>query len=339
MKSSIQRTIMILAICLSAIASYGQVSQNDLADKIQKGIEGNIPKIATSEKPNSEKQISENIAQIGDAVRDANMKSAIDDQSANWIVDGVVSYCSDLGVISSQTNVASIVKVLKRRLDSVDNSKVHRWMALSKSLMANAKSYRQEYRKYIVAQFAASQYIELRLDSRSKGTYLGSYSLTAIANILANDKQSVQETENEGKSTYDATNNGVDSKILTLSFVKLIQDYFAFQKSVNDFSYSNVLSLVFDEKYSYLLDNELTFTQAQPYIEKQLNQIIEKKGETLLVFNDHIMGLYGLIDIREPGVHESLSNTPVRKDKEASSFAVKFKNYPDYWKELTGNNE
>lgn len=318
--------------------AYAQISAKKIASRVQVGIEQKIEirKIADTNKVEA---IHQNIKLLTNAIRDSSMKETLDEETASWLIQGIVKYISDLGIggLSNTNNqqIKDLTKLLGQRLNGMDNNKAGDWMAYSNKLLKEARIYRMQYQKYILKRLSTPKYIKVRFSSRSRGMYLGSFSIDSVASGLANMNDMPQVTDYESSSSYDATDNAIDSRMLTLSLAKLFKRQFHYQVLRDKFSYGSIVSNLFSEyDYNHPV-NELDFLHARPYIDKYLAKVIRDQEGTLLISYDGLLStLYTLTDIREPGVYDNPDAFKGIKSKLDASggFRVKFRNYGGAWK-------
>lgn len=341
-QKGIQTMVLAIAFLLLPFActvTYSnQLTGNEIAIKVQNGIEKEVFRNNLQIKEDEKKEIDNNIKIIVDAIRDDSRNVKFSTDTANWIVKGIVEYCSDPGVINSRSYAKRVAKELTHIFEGLNESKVQQLMSQSKKLMDSAADYRSKYKRYILSKFITAKSVKLRFKSRSRGIQMGGQLITIIANSLANDVRSASEGQASDLTTYDAIKNVIDSRLLTLALVKTIDEHFKFMEKIDEFSYSNILSGAFEKDNSDLLNKELSFEEAKPYIDKMLSGVIQRNGDTLiLTFDDFQAVMYSLTAVRLPGYQQNKVETSETESNEYP-FTVSFTNSNDYWA-LAFNNE
>lgn len=331
--------VMILIFALSvSFQAFAATTTDEIALRVKNGIEEKL-QLDKVKDASTLNKIHKNIRLISSAITASKLKGSIDDDVANWLIDGIVRYVSSIEIrrlsVVGDDYINGIAKHISHLFES--SEKTNNMLRYSKLLLKEAAVYRGKYQSYLVRQFLASKYIKIRLASRGKGMYLGGFHIGSIANLLAN--ASMQNEDKGSAQSYDASNNEIDSRILTLSIIKYFNGYFKLQKERDEYSYASCMSTIFTDSSLKHPAKELNFHDALPYINSRLNRVFRKKKSILLIsVVDLSMVLYPLMDIREPQVYTKKIPSTKSMLGMPGGFYVKFHNYKEAWKLIILND-
>jgi hypothetical protein len=348
----IKWVLSLLVFFLVVPNASAQVSKDQMADRVQEQIQKGVYQGIMPTDKGQDALVQKNISRFANILRNSAMNGTVDVKSADWLVSGISSYIIGMGygglakTDSQNPQIPDLLKLLARRFDNLNETTVHEWMSASNKLIEKAATYRSEYRDYLVQWLSHPDAIKLRFSSRSNGMYLGEYSLDAVASALANSNQNQDSNQSQvraGFSTayflFDAKNKPIDSRLLTLTLIKTLDSYFQFQKTVDQFTFGNVISGLFDKEYFSKISQIHNFQQAKPDIQKMLSQITSSDGNSISISYEYLTPvLYGLLDIRLPIVYLRSNEIKNVDLDENTGFWVEFKNWKDGW-ELMSNNQ
>ncbi len=209
---------------------------------------------------------------------------SISDDVAQWVKESILAVVKRniasfiMDSPQGKTYVENYAKLLKVRFSTLDESKGKQFLLRRKTLLEADRVYRAQLRQYLITSLASVHIVRLNVGVAA----LQGFNDGTVSKIISALDLGIRPTyEGDPKpNMLDVSGNKIDSRILTLSLVKDLDDQLTREEVGSGLSFGNIISGAFDDDSSTKLASLKTFAEVKPLVAKLYSEYVVTSGET-----------------------------------------------------------
>lgn len=286
---SIQIAALITIGILYSSIAVASVQKTDLRKEVEFSIKQGLLKQMgdKDEVGETKRRVAFRATRLAETINQLKINE-IDDELAAWIRESfdIVTHPSwrfseDYGPVNLSFD--HFVRQAEKVLSELDNDQGKTRLVMRNKYLREATSYRDSLKKLIFEEFSPAKSFTINLGTDINGVALGTDSLIGIVGALGVTLNATDSPTLSYRNSIDVSNEDLDSRLLTLSMIRLLKKTFEEQAEIFEVAFNNLFFGIYDSDDPMSISELEKFEDVADEIRGLIGDCIDKKNSKITI--------------------------------------------------------